>query len=271
MELEKWFESIMGYHADLSFPRTLNEKIQWLKINDCTELKTQLTDKYRAREWVSANIGGSYLVPLLGVWDDADSINFDELPEKFVLKTNHGCGYNVIVTDKKAIDEKEIRNRLNHFMSIDYAFQNGFEMQYHMIPRKIIAEEYLESDSDGIIDYRIFCFNGSPYMVWVDQYSGMPNHVREIFDLNWNKIPVQCKWPSANGKLDRKPATLDEMIEISKNISSHFYLVRVDFFEVGSKLYLGEMTFTSMSGVGKFNPPAYDRLFGDQLRLPTDG
>lgn len=266
-ELCLWYKNKMGKKLNLNHPKSFNEKIQWLKMYDSTELKTKLADKYLARFWISERIGGEYLVPLIGVWDTFEEIDFTLLPNQFALKTNHGSGWNYIVTDKSHMHLEKMRLDFERWMQKDYAFLSGFELHYHSISRKIIAEEYI-GDTSGLIDYRFYCFNGEPKQVWVDIFSGTANHVREIFDTNWNKIKLRCTWPSANGKLDKKPELFEKMMELSRKLSSDFYFVRVDFFEVNHKLYVGELTFTPMSGSGKFEPAEYDIILGNMLNIP---
>ena len=266
-----WFNLVMGGKHDLSHPTTFNEKIQWLKINDSTELKTIMADKYLMRAKAKTMLGGKdYTVPLLGVYDSFDEIDFSTLPDKFVLKANHGSGYNEIITDKQKINRSLLKKKFDNWLNLDYAFEYGFELHYHNIPRKIIAEEYMENHGESLIDYRFFCFNGVPKMVWVDQYSGTDQHIREIFDIGFNKLPVRCKWPTSNGKLCSKPTSYDEMLQVSKTLSKDFIFVRIDFFEINSKMYLSELTFTPMSGTGKFSPPEYDYIFGKMMELPAN-
>lgn len=267
-ELSRWYRQKTGKRLDLTNPQSFNEKIQWIKLFDNSPLKTTLADKYLSRDWIANQIGEGYTVPLIGVWDSADEINFDNLPNKFVLKTNHGSGWNYIVNDKNKILPENVKLKLNLWLEKDYSFSSGFEMQYQKIERKIIAEEFI-GDGLGLIDYRFYCFNGVPRQIWVDKYSGTKDHIREIFDTDWNKLDFTCTWPKAKGELDTRPENYDEMLRISSILSKPFNFVRVDFFEVDSKLYVGELTFTPMSGLGKFNPPEYDLRLGKMLNLPT--
>jgi len=267
-ELCMWYEQKTGEKLNLINPKTFNEKIQWLKIFDSTPLKTKLADKYLSREWIANQIGEGYTVPLIGVWNSVEEIDFENLPNKFVLKTNHGSGWNCIIKNKNTMLYEKVRLELEQWMEKDYSFFSGFEMHYQNIDRKIIAEEFI-GDGTGLIDYRFYCFNGVPRQIWVDKYSGTKNHVREIFDTDWNKMDYVCTWPKANGELDACPENYDEMLRISKILSKPFVFVRVDFFEVDSKLYVGELTFTPMSGIGKFNPSEYNLRLGEMLKLPN--
>lgn len=252
---------------NIEHPKTFNEKIQWLKLYDSSPMKTLLADKYLGREWIKKQIGEEYVVPIIGVWDSFDDIDFDKLPQKFVLKCNHGSGWNCIVEDKSKLDLKRTKQLFDRWMGRNFAF-TGLEFHYKNIPPKIIAEEYLEGGP--IKDFRFFCFNGLPKQVWVDLYSGTSKHIRSIFDMDWNKLPMRCTWPDGGDLLLEKPEKFDLMVEFSKKLSKAFAFVRVDFFEVDGKLYVGEMTFTPMNGRGRFEPHEWDSILGDWLVLPKE-
>lgn len=267
--LKEWFLKRTGEVLNLDHPKTFNEKIQWLKLYDSTPLKTRLADKYLVRDWVKEKIGEKYLIPLLGVWDSFDEIDFGSLPEKFVLKTNHGSGWNILVPNKNELNIEDARKKFNKWMSTNYAFLGGFELQYKDIPRKIIAEKMLDSATDGINDYRFFCFDGEPQSIWVDFDSGKPTHRRNIYDLDWNLLPVHVNYPNFTDPVPC-PKNLHKMIELSRILSKGFIHVRVDFYEVGDRVYFGEMTFTSQTGAGKWDPPEYNLKFGQMIHLPID-
>ena len=264
--LKIFYYKYTGKELDLDNPKDFNEKIQWLKINDSTPLKTVLADKYLARDWIREKVGDKYLVPLLGAWNSFDEIDFNSLPDKFVLKCNHGSGWNLIVTDKSKMDIIKEKKKFDKWMGINYAFCWGLELHYKNIHPKIIAEKYLES-STGIIDYRFYCFNGVPRQVWVDIHSGTPNHLRCIYDMDWTKINMRCTWPDGGDVLSKRPLHFDEMKKIAIILSENFSFVRVDFFEIKGRIYVGEMTFTPMSGIGKFEPEEWNRKLGDMLLL----
>ena len=213
-------------------------------------------------------IGKKYLIPLLGVWDHFEEINFDALPEQFVLKTNHGSGWNLVVRDKKSIDLKVTKEKFDGWLKRNYAFTYGLELQYMNIPPKIIAEEYI-ADLDGdILDYRFFCFNGKPVYVWVDIGSGTSHHKRNIYDINWNLQSYKVNYPLIEPEPE-KPKTFDEMVACAKKLSKGFAFVRVDFYSVKDHVYFGEMTFTPQSGTGKWEDPKQNRIYGDLIKLPA--
>ena len=264
--LKKWYKKRTGKILDLDNPKTFNEKIQWLKLYDNSPLKTKLADKYRVREWIKEQIGEEYLIPLLGVWNSFDEIDFDKLPEKFVLKANHGSHWNIIVKDKTKFNKIKAKKKFDKWMHRDYAFKAGLELQYRGIEPKIIAEKYMADSKGELNDYKIICFNGEPKFVWVDcgRYS---EHTKNIYDLNWNLQPFMMTYPVSKNKIP-KPQNLDKMIELAKKLCKDFAFVRVDFYNVDGKIYFGEMTYTSMSGTDKFKPEKYDLEMGNMLVLP---
>ena len=192
--LKQWYKKRTGKNLNLENPKTFNEKIQWLKLYDNSPLKTKLADKYLVREWIEEQIGSEYLIPLLGVWNNFDEIDFDKLPEKFVLKANHGSHWNIIVKDKSKLDKSKAKKKFDKWMARDYAFKAGLELQYRGIKPKIIAEKFIEDTNGELNDYKIMCFNGEPKFVWVDcgRYS---NHTKNIYDLDWNLQPFKMTYP----------------------------------------------------------------------------
>lgn len=268
-ELKKWYKKGTNKDLNLDNPKTFNEKIQWLKLYDSTPLKTKLTDKYLVREYVKEKIGEEYLVSLLGVWDKFDDIDFNKLPDKFVLKCNHGCGWNVIVTDKSRFNTSEAKKKFDKWMNTNFAFCNGLELHYKNIEPKIIAEEYLENKNKDLYDYKIMCFNGVPKFIGVDR-NRFNGHSRDIFDLNWNKLPMGILFKKSSTKLD-KPKNLKKMINLAKKLSEKFSLVRVDFYILNDgSIKFGELTFTPESGASKFSYEKYDKMLGDKIVLPKE-
>ena len=266
--LKSWFRMETGENLDLENPRTFNEKIQWLKLYDTTPLKTRLADKYLVQEWIKEKIGEKYLIPLLGVWDQFDDIDFDLLPDQFVLKCNHGCGCNMIVKDKSTFDRKEAKKNFDEWMKTNYAFVYGLELQYKDIPPKIICEKYIEQTNKDIYDYKISCFDGQPKFLWVDS-DRYANHSRCLYDLNWNKLPFEINSYYPQKEFER-PADLDEMIHLARVLSEGFAYVRVDLYYCEGKIYFGEMTFTSASGTEDIMPTEWRYKLGDLIQLPLN-
>ncbi len=267
-ELVGWFKRVTGEDLHLNNPRTFNEKIQWLKLYDSTPIKTRLADKYLVRAWVEEKIGAEYLVPLLGVWDSFEEIDFDKLPGQFVLKANHGSGWNIIVTDKSKLDIEDSRKKFNVWLQKNYAFGYGLELHYMNIPSKIIAEKYIADLAEDIMDYRFFCFNGSVKYIWVDTGSGTKHHKRSIFDINWELQDYSVNYPNIE-PMPPKPYKFDEMLEKAEILSKNFAFVRIDFYSTENQIYFGEITFTPQSGVGKWSDERQNQLYGDLIQLPS--
>lgn len=252
---------------NLDNPKTFNEKIQWLKLYDVAPLKTRLADKVSVREWIKEKIGGQYLIPCLGIWDSFDEIDFRVLPERFVLKTNHGSGWNVVVEDKNNFDCDSARKKFQEWMGINFAW-NGLELHYKDIPHKIYAEEYLENDDGNLYDYRFLCFNGQIRFVWVDSQSGCQSkHRRTVYDIDWNEQNVKVDYPRNEKKIE-KPVLYEEMKCIVKELCKGFLFVRIDLYCTKQKIYFGEMTFTSKNGLHNFEPEEYDLELGSMMTLP---
>lgn len=266
-KLGKWYFRNCGKKLNLDNPITFNEKIQWLKLYDSTQLKTVLADKYLVRSVVGERIGKEHLIPLLGVWDSFEDIDFEQLPNQFVLKTNHGSGWNSIIKDKAFMNYKEEKEKFSIWMQANFVTEYGYELHYMNISPKIIAEKYM-ADLDGIItDYRFFCFNGLPKFVWVDIGSGTKEHRRTIFDIDWNQQDYLVNYPSLNPCPD-KPNTFSQMKEFAAILSKKFAFVRIDFYSIKDHVYFGEITFTPQSGVGKWNDEKQNILYGNMIELP---
>lgn len=268
--LADWYYERTGKVLDLDNPQTFNEKIQWMKLYDSTPIKTRLADKYLVREWVKEKIGEEYLIPLLGVWDNFDEIDFDKLPNQFVLKCNHGCGYNIIVKDKTNFDICEARKKINSWMGEDFAFKGGFEMHYSDIPRKIIAEKYIENSNNDLYDYKVWCFNGKAQYVQFLSERNTDGLKMAFYDRNWNKQDFVYSYP-LDIKENPKPKNIDILLKLAEKLSESFSHVRVDFYITNDgQIYFGEMTFTSCSGMSNWQPKSTDLMLGQMIELRED-
>ncbi len=250
-----WKIRTRGDTLDLDHPQSFNEKIQWIKLHDVTPLMTKLADKYLVREWISEKIGDQYLIPLLGVWDSFEDIPFDDLPDQFVLKCNHGSGMNLVVKDKSKVDISASRTQFDQWMAMNFAFKGlGLELQYKDIPRKIIAEEYIEQMDADLLDYKIHCFSGEPRIVQVIGSRDYVHHTAKeaFFDLEWNPVNLMYHTYDKYETLPEKPANLDELLRLSGILSKDFRYVRVDWYDISGDIKFGEMTFTPASGYGKW-------------------
>ncbi|MEI0608287.1 ATP-grasp fold amidoligase family protein, partial [Brachyspira pulli] len=221
--------------------------------------------------YIKEKIGEEYLIPLLGVWDKVDDIDFDSLPNQFVLKTNWGAGQVIIVRDKTKINIEETKNKLKYWMQpfCNLYYYYSFEWQYKYIPPKIICEKYIEQSNNQVYDYKVFCFNGKGRYIQVDM-DRFIGHKRCIYDTNWNKQQfITGNFQFYSGHIN-KPYHLDSMIKISEKLAKNFSHVRVDFYEVNNKLFLGELTFTHGNGMERFSIEEWDYKFGELLELPKE-
>lgn len=268
-ELKKIYRQQTGKELQLDSPQTYNEKVQWMKLYDNSSLKTRLSDKYLMKEYVAEVAGERYVVKLLGAWDKSSEIDFAKLPERFVLKTNHSCHTNIIVEDKKKLNIGRAKKKLNAWLKVNAEFMNGFEMQYKDIPRKIIAEEFIEGGETGLDDYKVWCFEGKPYYVQhlSDRKVGL--HM-EFYDTSWNKMPFVYSYP-LNRENTPRPVCLDEMLQVAEKLAKGFHHVRVDFYLLkDGSLKVGELTFTSAGGTCLWNPEEWDVKLGELIQLPME-
>lgn len=265
-----WFAKRSGIYINLADPKTYNEKIQWLKIFDSTPIKTKLADKLLVRDWAAERIGEQYLIPLLGVYDRFEDIDFSKLPDKFVIKCNHGCAYNIIVKDKSKLDLAEVKEKLDTWMAENFAFKAGFELHYRDIKPKIIIEKYIENQLSGgdLYDYKFWCFNGRVEYIQFLSERNLDGLKMAFYDRNWRKQDFVYSYP-LDAKNIPAPDNLDKMIELAETLSKNFGHVRVDFYRLDDgTVYLGEMTFTSASGLCKWNDEKINRYFGRLIKLP---
>lgn len=268
--LKRIYQVHMGVPLNLENPETFNEKLQWLKLYDRRPEYTVMADKYLVRDYIAKKLGGEYLIPLLGVWDDPAEIDFDKLPRQFVLKCNHNSGLGMcICRDKSTLDVKKVRAGLRKGLKEDY-YLYGREWPYKDIPRKIVCEQYM-SDSSGtqeLTDYKFFCFNGKAdsVMVCLDRFSGDTKFY--FFDRNWTLLPLNIRGKNApKGFTVPKPVCMDEMFEIAGKLSAGIPFVRVDLYECNGKIYFGELTFFPQSGFDANLLREADVYYGSLIHL----
>ncbi|MDD2285127.1 MAG: ATP-grasp fold amidoligase family protein [Paludibacter sp.] len=263
------YRACCGKKLDLNDPQTYNEKIQWLKLYDSSPLKTTLADKYLVKEWVAERIGDEYIIPTLGVWDSFDDIDFGELPNQFVLKATHGSGMNIIVRDKTTFDISDARKKYDLWMKRNLGYHT-LELHYIDIQPRIIAEPYIENSGGNLYDYKIHCFNGEPkYIHYIGERA--QNTTKEVFlDVDWNTMPfITGTYPRFIIDIP-KPSYLSELLHISEALAKDFAYVRVDFYVLNDGSFLfGEMTFAPGSGFYHWDPPEYDKIIGDEIKLPN--
>lgn len=267
--LRRKFRAAMGRPLDLDAPVTFNEKLQWLKLYDRKPEYTVMVDKYAVRDYIREVLGEEYLIPLLGVYDSADEVDFDALPDRFVLKCNHNSGLGMcICRDKSALDREAVRRELRAGLAQDY-YLTGREWPYKNVPRKIIAEQFMTDASEGLIDYKFFCFDGEVdcVMVCIDRHLGDTKFY--FFDREWKLKRLNIRGKNApEGFTLRRPECMDEMFDIAAKLSRGLPFSRIDLYECGGRIYFGEITFFPDSGFDPNLLPETDRYFGEKIVLP---
>ena len=262
----RWkFRKSLGYKLNLKHPETLNEKIQWLKLNDRSALHTQCADKLAVREYIHHKIGARYLIPLFFQTESPSDLRLEKLPdEPFVVKTNHNSGGVLLVRDKASINWANTRKTFAKLLRSNYYYRSK-EWQYKDIKPCILIEKLLLDESRNIpADYKLHCFNGKVAFIQIDS-DRQTDHKRNIYDSEWNLL--NCKWLYENSDMASKPKMLDEMKFLAERIAEDFRYVRVDFYNISSRIYFGEVTFHSESGFGVFVPSKWDKHFGNLLTL----
>lgn len=266
---DKWylslmFRSKMGYWMDWKHPQTFNEKLQWLKIHDRDPLYTQLVDKCEVRKYIAKKIGDEYLIPLLGIWSNIKDIDFDKLPNQFVLKCTHDSGSVIICKNKESFDVAAAKQKLAKALKVKY-YALSREWPYKNVKPQIIAERYLESND--LNDYKFQVFNGKVKNCFVcsKRFSKDGLHVT-FFDRRWNPLNFTKLYPKETDAL-AQPVFFEKMVEISEKIAKQFRFLRVDFYEYENRIYIGELTFYPGAGFEKFDPPEWDKKFGDLIDL----
>ncbi|HKU18732.1 MAG TPA: ATP-grasp fold amidoligase family protein [Candidatus Saccharimonadales bacterium] len=252
---------------NLRNPQRLSDKVQWLKLNGNMERFAPFADKYTVRAFIEQKIGAQYLVPLLGVWDNFDDIPFAKLPEQFVLKVTHGCGYNYICKDKAKIDMLALKAKITGWQQEDF-YKQEREPQYKPCVPRIICEAYLEDPTTkDLPDYKIYCAKGEPKAVQVDT-DRFVDHKSALLGLNWELLDyVRVTTFDGIQTLPKKPDNLPEMLQIARKLSENFPFVRVDLYSIGDKVYFGELTFTPGSGWVSLQPVSGEIEFAQMIDL----
>lgn len=261
------FKSIMGYWPNLKHPKSFSEKLQWLKLYNRRPEFTNMVDKYAVKEYVAKIIGDEYIIPTFGVWDNTEDIEWDKLPNKFVLKCTHDSGGLVICKDKENLNKLETEEKLNKCLHTDY-YLSIREWPYKNVPRRIIAEQCIDFDPNlnDLPDYKFFCFNGEPKLIQLD-FDRFKEHKKNLYSIDWELLPFSYNYPSHPEIHFDKPAKLDEMLSIAGKLSKGIPFLRVDLYWTGEQIYFGELTFYPASGFGKFHPEEYDRKLGEMIDL----
>lgn len=265
----RWmFWARMGTRLNLEDPQTFNEKLQWLKLYDRKPEYTVMVDKYLVRDYIAQTIGEEYLIPLLGVWDNPEEIDFDALPQQFVLKCNHNSGLGMcICKDKETLDIPKVKQELKKGLRQDY-YLTGREWPYKNVPRKIICEKYMsDGNTAGLTDYKFYCFDGEVKMVMLATDRFVAGKTRfDYFDREFNHLPFT--WGEPNSEtLPPKPDEFGKMLKIAEILSKDIPHVRVDLYLSDYQIYFGELTFFDGSGFDEIEPVGWDYKIGSWLGL----
>lgn len=254
----------------LDAPLNFNEKLQWLKLHNRRPEFTVMVDKYLVREYIAEKLGPEYLIPSLGVWDDPDQIDFDKLPDQFVLKCNHNSGLGMyICKDRSKLDTESVKKDLRRGLKQDY-YWNGREWPYKHVPKKIIAEKYMVDESGTELkDYKVFCFNGEPKLIQVD-FGRFVKHKRNIYSVDWELLDMEIEYPRDADVVIQRPAQLEKLLELARTLAQGIPHLRTDFYVIGDDIYFGELTFFHGSGYEHFTPEIWNDRLGSWISLPAD-
>ena len=272
----------LGRKLNLKNPKTFNEKLQWLKLYNRKPDYTQMVEKFEAKKYVSKRIGEKYIVPTLGVWEKFEEINFESLPDQFVLKCTHDSGGLVICRDKSNFDKEAARQKIERSLKNNY-YLHGREWPYKDVKPRIIAEQYLDDSigqdkceenvrkrPKGMTDYKFFCFGGKAEFLYVSR--GFEDHATtqvSFITMNWELAPFRRTDYAQFEYLPPKPQGFEEMIRLSEELSKDIPFLRVDWYQVGEKVYFSELTFFPCNGIMRVEPAEWDRICGDKIKLPN--
>lgn len=265
------YRANMGKRLNLKHPQTFNEKLQWLKLHDRNPRYTMMVDKYEVKKYIAETIGEEYVIPTLGVWERFDDINFDALPNRFVLKCTHDSGSVVVCREKATFDKKAAQTKLEKCLKRNYYYSER-EWPYKNVKPRIIAEQYMEDFAkNGLRDYKYFCFNGEPKMILVSE--GSENHATSkvsFVDMNGKKMPVErSDYAPFAGEI-QMPSNMGQMGAVARKIADMIdsSFVRVDLYSVNNRVYFSEITLTPCAGMTPFKPMEWDKKIGDWITLP---
>lgn len=257
----------MGYRMNFDNPKTFNEKLNWMKLYHRIPRYSLMADKYEVKKIVSANIGDQYVVENYGCWNSFDDINFESLPNQFVLKCNHNSGGAIICKDKKSFDYQKAKQIINISLKKNY-FNNYREWPYKNIKPKIIADKYLDDHSGRELnDYKFWCFNGVPKYMYCTVKTNKEQIFENFYDMEFNEVPINHGFPRRDPEFE-KPAAFELMKDLARKLSKGIPFVRIDFFYVDNRVYFGEYTFYDWAGLQPFSSYEMDLKLGELINLP---
>ena len=258
-----------GKIPNLENPQTFSEKLQWYKLNARKPLMEQCADKFAVREYIQSLGYGHLLNDLLGVYDRVEDIDFAALPDRFVIKAAHGSGFNIIVKDKSELNLRHTKRMLKSWLHQNIAW-SGREWVYMNMPRRIVIEKYLEDETGGLRDYKFYCFNGVSAIMQLEVGRFTEHNTRNFYDMDWKLLPFGKELPHDPNIKVEKPEMFEEMKKIASDLCKPFQYVRVDLYQVGGKVYFGELTFFPAGGAPDFVPSEYDAIVGKMWRLERE-
>lgn len=269
LDLKILFRLKQGYSLNLEHPRTYNEKIQWIKLNDKNPLMPKCCDKYMVREFVSEQGCKEILNDLIWEGFNPEDIPFDKLPNQFVIKVTHGSTFNIICKDKSKLDRAEVIKKCHKWLKAKFLPCYG-EWFYGIVKPRVIVEAYIESsDGEQLKDYKVFCFGGKARYIRVDS-DRFTHHSKLVYDTNWKlQEGVTMGYPLTNRMIE-KPKCLEQLLAYAEQLSKPFYHARVDFYIVDDQVIFGEITFSNGAGFDKVLPHSFDQKMGDYMKLPCD-
>lgn len=265
------FKAKLNQSLDLEKPKTFNEKLQWLKLNDRKPIYTQFVDKYEVRSFISEKIGEEYLIPLIGVWEKFEDIDFDSLPNEFVLKCTHDSASVIICDDKKKFDKEKAKSKIEKSLKSNYYYA-AREWPYKNVKPRIIAEKYMVDNLGGDLkDYKYMCFNGQVKCCFVCSNRNSKDGLNiDIYDKEWKLMEFTRPGHGNSNIIIEKPNNYKLMIELAEKLSKDIPFIRVDFYEINNRVYFGELTFFPAAGFEKFTPEEYDHILGEWINLPNN-
>lgn len=273
MQRKAYFAS-HAYRINFDNPSTFTEKRQWLKLYDQDPRKTIYTDKYEVRKHIKEVLGEDYLIPLISIdgkdcFDSVKEIDFDKLPNSFVIKCTHGSHMNIIVKDKSKLSKKDFKNykkQLNEWLHTNYAYVVALELQYKDIQPRLIIEQFVDFEGSSLTDYKFFCFSGDVKFVGIFENRWSDEYKETYLDNSFRPLKFRLDPYDSNPSIE-KPSRFDEMVKIAKKLCEGFLMVRVDLYEANGKVFFGELTFSSAAGYDFPNPYEYDRILGDYIQI----
>lgn len=259
------YRRLIGHKLNLDNPITFIEKLNWLKLYDRKPEYTRMVDKFEAKKYVASIIGEEYVIPTYGIWNKFDDIDFNTLPNQFVLKCTHDSGSIFICRDISKFDFKRVKKIVSQSIKRNYYYP-GREWVYKYIKPRVMIEKLISENKEiSINDYKFFNFNGIPKLIQVD-IDRFSNHKRNFYDINWNHLDLKLVYENANSKVER-PKNLEKMVEFSRILAYNIPFCRTDFYSIGDKIYFGEITFYPEAGFKSFTPDKWNKIIGDWILI----